>query len=223
MNFAETILFYLVIGLAVAAARWLKVPTTTVWLQLGHSITATFFWPLYLPMLLSGDGRTTIESPVAASPDDLAAAIAQVEQELNAALADLDGGPESALKQHPGRLRELRLALAAQAERIRRMETLLARDQAALPTAEAPPTERDRKSRLGRQENMQRLADLVRRSRADLLATLAWIRELVSMIHLAKFTGAPAARAEELVAQIAAAVESLAAATPADSPFSRGS
>jgi hypothetical protein len=29
------------------------------------------------------------------------------------------------------------------------------------------------------------------------------------MIHLAKFTGAPAARAEELVAHIAAAVEGL--------------
>jgi hypothetical protein len=213
MDFAETILFYLVIGAGVAAARWLKGTATTVWLQLGHAVGATLFWPLYLPMLLSGDKTAEIEPPaVATSTDDLSAAIAQVEQELNAALADLDGGPESALKQHPGRLRELRLALAAQAERIRRMETLLARDQAALPTAEAPLTERDRKSRLGRQENMQRLADLVRRSRADLLATLAWIRELVSMIHLAKFTGAPAVRAEELVAQIAAAVESVSSA-----------
>ena len=47
----------------------------------------------------------------------------------------------------------------------------------------------------------------------DLLGTLAWVRELVSMIHLAKFTGAPASRAEELVAQIAAAVEGLSALT----------
>ena len=39
------------------------------------------------------------------------------------------------------------------------------------------------------------------------MATLAWIRELVSMMHLAKFTGAPASRTEELMAQIAAAVE----------------
>ncbi len=44
-----------------------------------------------------------------------------------------------------------------------------------------------------------------------LMATSAWIRELVSMIHLAKFTGAPASRAEELVAQIAAAVEGVSA------------
>ncbi len=45
------------------------------------------------------------------------------------------------------------------------------------------------------------------------MGTLAWVRELVSMIHLAKFTGAPASRAEELVAQIAAAVEGLSALT----------
>jgi hypothetical protein len=33
------------------------------------------------------------------------------------------------------------------------------------------------------------------------------------MIHLAKFTGAPASRASELVAQIAAAVEGISAVT----------
>ena len=43
----------------------------------------------------------------------------------------------------------------------------------------------------------------------DLLATLAWVRELVTMIHLAKFSGSPASRAEELVSQIATAVEGL--------------
>ncbi len=51
------------------------------------------------------------------------------------------------------------------------------------------------------------------RTYQDLIATLAWVRELVSMIHLAKFTGAPASRAEELVAQIAAAVEGVSAMT----------
>ena len=43
----------------------------------------------------------------------------------------------------------------------------------------------------------------------ELLGTLAWVRELVTMIHLAKYTGAPASRAEELVSQIAASVEGL--------------
>ena len=47
----------------------------------------------------------------------------------------------------------------------------------------------------------------------DLMGTLAWVRELVSMIHLAKFTGAPASRADELITQIAAAVEGLSEVT----------
>jgi hypothetical protein len=38
------------------------------------------------------------------------------------------------------------------------------------------------------------------------------------MIHLARFTGAPASRASELVAQIAAAVEGLSAVTWQDEP-----
>jgi hypothetical protein len=58
-------------------------------------------------------------------------------------------------------------------------------------------------------QNIDRLGQVRRRAYDDLMGTLAWVRELVSMIHLAKFTGAPAARAEELVAQIAAAVEGL--------------
>jgi hypothetical protein len=44
---------------------------------------------------------------------------------------------------------------------------------------------------------------------ADLVGTPAWVRELVTVIHLAKFSGPPAARAEELVAQIAASVQGL--------------
>ncbi len=59
------------------------------------------------------------------------------------------------------------------------------------------------------------------RTLEDLLGTLAWVRELVSMIHLAKFTGAPASRAEELVAQIAAAVEGLSALTWQEGPLAR--
>jgi hypothetical protein len=66
---------------------------------------------------------------------------------------------------------------------------------------------------------LQRLRQLRDRAYEDLMATLAWVRELVSMIHLAKFTGAPAARAEELVAQIAAAVEGLSETAADDGAF----
>ena len=60
---------------------------------------------------------------------------------------------------------------------------------------------------------MERLHRVRNRAYQNLTGTLAWVRELVSMIHLAKFTGAPASRAEELVAQIAAAVEGVSAVT----------
>ena len=215
MSFAETSLFYAVIGLAVAAGRWLVERPATSWGLLPFLPATVLFWPLFLPLLLAR--RADDDEPVSLNTphDDLARAIDQVENELNTALAELDGGPESVLKQYAGRLRELRAALSAEADRIRQMERVLGSDPTEIISPEPAGNERERKSRLTRQENMQRLADLARRARIDLLTTLAWIRELVSMIHLAKFTGQPAARAEELVAQIAAAVESLSAATVA--------
>lgn len=63
-------------------------------------------------------------------------------------------------------------------------------------------------------------ADMHRRARSNLLDMLAWIRELISMIHLAQLARAPASRTQELLAQIAAAAESVAVAVEdrSDSP-----
>ena len=58
-------------------------------------------------------------------------------------------------------------------------------------------------------ENIVRLKEVRRQMYDDLMSSLAWVRELVTMIHLAKFTGAPASQALDLVRQIAAAVECL--------------
>src|SRR5207245_2772492 len=146
------------------------------------------------------------------TPDQMASAIAQVELELDAALSSLDGWAENALACEGNRIVELCYALAAQAARVREMDDLLGRTEATeieaypksssndLPAHEA--LERWHKSQEARANNLTRLALVRRQTHADLMATLAWIRELVSMIHLAKFTGAPASRAEELVAQI---------------------
>jgi hypothetical protein len=78
---------------------------------------------------------------------------------------------------------------------------------------EPAASERVRASQLAVRQNIQRLRQVRQRTYQGLVETLAWVRELVSMIHLAKFTGAPASRAEELVARIAAAVEGLSAIT----------
>jgi hypothetical protein len=186
--------------------------------------TAVLFWPLYLPLLLSAR-REKESAPVdVAKPpaDEMAVAIGQVERELAGALSSLDGWAENALAAEASRIGELCHALTAQATRIREMDDLLRRTEPAdvttgpkSPADNAAPSDavaRWHKSRQARAQNLSRLAHVRRQSHADLMATLAWIRELVSMIHLAKFTGAPASRAEELVAQIAAAVEGVSAA-----------
>jgi hypothetical protein len=83
-----------------------------------------------------------------------------------------------------------------------------------LPMASASETtDRLRQSEESRRANFERLRQVRSRAHDDLMGTLAWVRELVSMIHLAKYTGAPASRAEELVAQIAAAIEGISAVT----------
>ena len=145
-------------------------------------------------------------------------AISQVEAELETALASLDGWVEDVLAHEAGRFHELSTAWRAQAERIREMDRLLAKTEPA-----------DRQQRPMSRVKVQAIDTVtasklaVRISPAcarfeteafeDLMGTLAWVRELVSMIHLAKFTGAPASRAEELVAQIAAAIEGISAVT----------
>jgi len=225
MQLGETILFYLLTGAAVAVAAYLAEERSSRTQRAFVTFTAMLFWPLYLPLLLSRrrSEETASEKSAAEPTDSLAAAIAQVDDELNAALSSLDGWAENVLARERDRLGELRIALSAQAARIREMDALLARSQVSAQepnVSTGPPVDSDpspealdrwRQSELARQQNMERLDKVRRQSHADLMATLAWVRELVSMIHLAKFTGAPASRAEELLAQIAAAVEGISA------------
>jgi hypothetical protein len=220
MTLTETLLFYLLVGVVVAVAMYLSDGGGSRRVSFLLP-TAVLFWPLYLPMLLSRPAKRVEAVQQAATVDEMAAAIAQVELELQTAIASLDGWPESALAREKDRIGELRSALTVQASRIREMDELLGRvtpaEQVETPTTPEDSTNaatlnRWQKSQQAREQNLKRLAVVRRRNHADLMATLAWIRELVSMIHLAKFTGAPASRTEELVAQIAAAVESVSRA-----------
>src|SRR5262249_17775781 len=99
MQLRETILFYLLAGAAVAAAAYLSEERKGSPERLFITLTALLFWPLYLPLLLScrrveekGPEKTSTEPA-----DSLAAAIAQVDDELNAALSSLDGWAENVL------------------------------------------------------------------------------------------------------------------------------
>lgn len=212
MGFGTALIFYVVIGLGVAAADYL-VAEGADGQRWFRGATAAMFWPLFLPVLLSRSEPDVGQALAAVAPADrMAAAIAQVELELDAALSSLDGWAENVLAREKHRLGELRSALALQAARIREMDSLIAGFDEDLEPALAivsggEANDRCQQSERSRRENLSRLRGVRRQAHDDLMGTLAWVRELVSMIHLAKFTGAPASRAEELVAQIAAAVE----------------
>jgi hypothetical protein len=228
MAFSETMLFYHVIGAAVALAVFLSDRCRE---RLGPGLgfrlaTAVVFWPLYVPFLLarpsSGAERTATPSPDVG--DAMARAILRVEGELETALASLDGWAEDVLAHETHRLRELGTAWRAQAERIREIDRLLAATEgvedesgsegdATPQPADVLAGDRRRRSEQTRRANLARLRQVRGRAYEDLMGTLSWVRELVSMIHLAKFTGAPASRAGELVTQIAAAVEGISAVT----------
>ena len=211
MGLAESLMFYLLIGLGGAAAVWLSTDDRPGAQRLFPTTTAVLFWPIYVPLLLS---RPPVPRPApveAQEPaDSMTLMIAHVEAELDAALASLDGWAEETLSRESARIAELKAAWSLQAARIREMDHLLT--PASAPVAELTG-EWPSRSEEARQENLQRLREIRRKAFEELTATLAWVRELVSKIHLAKFSGASAAQAEELVAQIAAAVEGISEVT----------
>jgi hypothetical protein len=225
MGLSETILFYLLFGVAVAAAVAIGREERGRPERIFRTATALFFWPLYVPLLLDRPARPRSGSQPQKHPDEppdqFDVAIAQVEAELETALDSLDGWAENVLAREQDRFAELRSAWRAQAERIRELDRLLAvqhadRAETGIDSASeinSTGALRCRQSEQARRENLDRLHGVRKQLHDDLLGTLAWVRELVSMIHLAKFTGAPASRAEELVSQIATAIQGLSEVT----------
>lgn len=216
MLLLETAIFYLLIGVTVAVAAYIRGDGGAGFGLLFKLVVVSAFWPLFVPALLAGEEagakpQAEGQNVRREDADALAAAIGQVEAELDAALNGLDGWAEDVLNSEEHRLEELRTAWKSQADRIRQLDRLLAEPTARVDSlAEVgADVERARQSESLRQGNIRQLAALRNQMHADLIGTLAWVRELVTMIHLAKFSGAPAARAEELVVQIAAAVQGL--------------
>jgi len=225
MGTSTSILFYLLFGAGVSASLAIVGDAGSPGGRVFRILTALVFWPLYVPALLwrRGASQPTVEHAIPSKEpaDPLAAAIQQVEKELDAATQSLDGWAEDVLLLDQDRFSELRSAWRTQAGRIRELDGLLAQSEFSTSNeregaeeSESEP-ERDtlRLSARARQENIRKLHAVRNKLADDLAGTLAWVRELVTMIHLAKFTGAPASRANELVTQIAAAVEGLSEAT----------
>jgi hypothetical protein len=231
MGLSATLLIYLIAGVGVAIAVYLSDSASSPGQRWFSVATALTFWPLYVPLLLArtGNGPAKAEdSPALAPPDDLALAIAQVDTELETALGSLKGWGDHLLIREKTRLQELRSAWTAQAERIREMDRLLALPDLTTAIAAGtpnPPTasqlspavrDRLRQTQQVVRQNLDELRRVRQRAYDDLMTTLAWVRELVSMIPLAKFTGGPTTRAEELLAQI------LTTAQNCSEPIERG-
>jgi len=159
----STMVLYLVVGVGVAAAVYLSGSSasrsqTGVWERdalweqdiglLLRMAMAVPFWPLYLPILLSAP-RTSAEAPEGCPSqpslvpkDDMSAAIAQVDAELEAALNSLDGWAEDVLARERDRIRELRDAWNTQANRVREMDRLLSLPQYA-PAVREPESDQN--------------------------------------------------------------------------------
>lgn len=210
MGLGASLILYLLLGGGVAFAVALADGGRAGGERLFRVLAAVFFWPLFVPLLLSGPPRQPKPEPERDIEDEMDAVIARADEELTAALDGLRGWAEHVLRREGGRVEELRLAWKAQAERIREMDALLSRPDVLPPAAEgAAASDRVQQLERARRINRERLRQMRRQAHEDLLANLAWVRELASMIHLAKFSGEPAARAEELVARLAAAIEGI--------------
>src|SRR5947207_2667935 len=120
----STMVLYLVVGVGIAAAMYLSGSPASrsligvwerdalwerdagLWLRMAMAIP---FWPLYLPILLSAP-KSSAEAlegcpsqPSLVPKDDMSAAIAQVDAELEAALNSLDGWAEDVLARERNR------------------------------------------------------------------------------------------------------------------------
>ncbi len=227
---AQIILLYVLPGCGVAVALYLSERREGQGETIYVVMSALLFWPIYLPGLLTSAsfGREQSPAKMRQSRDSLDRAIDQVDADLSSALAGLEGWANAALSSESRRIQELRLAWTGLADRIREMDRVLAATDGETPIdllSDAPDEElsttaRERlhHSMLIRRQNLERLRGVRRRAYEDLMGTLAWVRELISMIHLARFTGAPAARVQELVGQIASAVEALGEVSLDDYP-----
>lgn len=198
-----TLMLYLLIGAGVAGGLYLTPGRG----QPVNIVLAFPFWPLYLPILLA-QPRGASSLRAAPLPDDaMTAAIRQVEREF-AAIAL----PPNAGGSFRERMTVLHASWIAQADRVRAMDRLLSLpesdDASSHVSANANGSfeiaDAVRDSQAARQANLDRLRQVRHETFDDLMARLARVRELVSRIYVAQFSGASQTGLHELFEQLTA-------------------
>jgi hypothetical protein len=117
--------FLPVVGLAIAAATWLRGEERPSGQRLLHALFATILWPLALPLLFTPRAVAPAAPPIPA-PSDVAGRIAQVEERLAQALAKLPGLAGAALAPELARVRGVTTALLRLERRLGEMRAALA-------------------------------------------------------------------------------------------------
>lgn len=207
MDFGVSLLFYLVMGGAMAVAALMRRPRLSLGNKLIVALTTLLFWPLSIPLLLSPVAEDEENScPQASAQSD---PVSAVERELRIAVAGLGRWAGPALNLDPDRISELARIWREQAARIAEMDAILQASAGDLFPGPQPASSEVAGPEQARRTHLSRLRQVRQRTQADLDQSLARVRELVSLIHLSRFTGEPAERADELLREIAASVESL--------------
>jgi hypothetical protein len=209
----STLLIYFLIGAGVAIAVYVSDLARTPAQRNFQTAASLVFWPLFLPLLLQkGPAHRPAPAPELPSTDDLSKAIAQVDSELGEALRSVSVSGDFA-GDVTDRLGELRWHWQAQADRIREMDRLLAQPEYAVPSdpiLAEPSTERDgafSPDPLGYGlSGMGAIAERLRKVRdeanANLMGSLARVRQISALLQLARFTVESGNGSAELLGQI---------------------
>jgi hypothetical protein len=223
----SSFLIYGLIGLGVAVAVYLSDMARTPVQRCFQTAASVIFWPLFLPFILRRNpARPAVLEEAAHPSDEMAKAIRQVETELATALQAIDG-----FDANHACLDRLHACWIAQADRIREMDRLLASPQYTVPNdaiqAEKPIL-RDGVSatnRLGAINALsavvERLREVRERTHAEFLQSLAAVRELTALLHLARFSREDSPSVTEIVAKLEDLADRLEPTNP-DSPLPCG-
>lgn len=207
MGISETLVFYFVIGVGVAIAVLAVQSHAALLERLYLCMTAMLFWPLYLPVLLSSQKSSPLRARVLSETDELSLLVAQVSDELDSAVLQTDGDKQTT-NGHASTINDLKAAWQAQTTRIHEMDSLLAelRQRHDSELSPQPLTARVADSEQARRENLEQLQQVRQAQYEELMASLAHVRELVSVVHLTRFTDGAKPRSDHFDKQLAAAL-----------------
>ncbi len=201
MDLSTSIIFYLLAGAGTSLAVYITTEDRAS-TRLFPLVAALFFWPLFLPLIAGRGSDIVSEDHVDATAAHresavekrMAAAIEQVESELDRAIIGLEDWAHGLTDQEKSEIRDLTAAWRTQAERICELDRLLSHPDIELPGSDFPEETSD-DSLVIAGEEVSRSAEELRRA------------------NIEQYTGAPMSRVSELIAQIIAAGENTPGST----------